>query len=502
LVWWRLQPHTENGIGLGIGTFLPALQLYESGVPWHPSTDVAVRVSENFLYDMGMLAYLRRLARMERYGLGRCEKTGEKSFRLIMPIDTSEMGDRVKLEWLTADRQKELGSIRRRIIERKKWAARRVEKAGGIEWGWYIRYDADPAIKRYYQDLADLHALESLEGEALPDDVKVGPLTFKQWREAAGYWYGRMLYHKAFAARLSKIHKNLRMRDLLTLFWRRDDLLSDWQESCGLDAHQAQSVIDAGMLTAENVALWNRDDEIPTPFYIDFGKHFVLLPYYGVSMNPFATIVQYLKREYRTDWDSGVDHREEKFREQIAELFPEPRYAVPGRSIKIKGSDGNVLTDIDVVVLDRKTGSLALIQVKWQDVFGLSLREHHSRYQNLLSANTWVDKVSDWVAGRTSSQIAGAFGIKGNSPDREVKLFVLARYAIRFTGNTSYDRRAAWLTWPDLVHARKTMKTTDLIEAIWQESSKGAQHLPGFRVRSSHEVGGYTFEVGTEDGFP
>jgi hypothetical protein len=121
----------------------------------------------------------------------------------------------------------------------------------------------------------------------------------------------------------------------------------------------------------------------------------------------------------------------------------------------LRREDGSHLTDVDAVILDRETGSLALIQLKWPDIFGLSLKERDSRRLSLLEANEWVDRVSGWVANRNARQVAKTLGIaKEASKSKPPVLMVIPRYAARFTLNDVLDDRACWVAWPEVVRMR------------------------------------------------
>jgi hypothetical protein len=110
-----------------------------------------------------------------------------------------------------------------------------------------------------------------------------------------------------------------------------------------------------------------------------------------------------------------------------------------------------VLTDIDAAIVDHLHGSVALVQIKWYDVSSRSLRERDSRRRNMLGAETWVDRVHGWVANRDSGAVTAALGIKNLSAKSSGPpvLIVMTRHAARFSGETSTDRRSAWVSWPE-----------------------------------------------------
>jgi hypothetical protein len=221
---------------------------------------------------------------------------------------------------------------------------------------------------------------------------------------------------------------------------------------------------------------------MPLPYYIDFGRHFVLLPMFGGLMNASAGLTWHLRRMYRRDWDRSVDGREKVFRDDLREFFPSPRYLIPDRGVRLRRADGSELTDVDAIVLDHQTGRLALIQLKWPDTYGRSIAERNSRRINLLKANEWVGRVSQWIGGRSAGEVSAVLGI-GSAGSMPPALLVLARHAARFSGEAQYDARAHWLSWPSLVRNYHNSPGGDVLGSLEKHRVK-----PKSRVRKRKPI--------------
>lgn len=141
----------------------------------------------------------------------------------------------------------------------------------------------------------------------------------------------------------------------------------------------------------------------------------------------------------------------------------------------LRRKDGSHITDADAAILDRETGSLALVQLKWPDIFGLSPKERESRRLNLLKANEWVDRTSGWIADRNAKQVAKALGIgDGASELRHPILMVIPRYTAKFTLNDRLDDRACWVAWPEVARMRIEQKqTADPLTELGREFKGG-----------------------------
>ena len=110
-------------------------------------------------------------------------------------------------------------------------------------------------------------------------------------------------------------------------------------------------------------------------------------------------------------------------------------------------------TDIDAVVFDRKTGTLACFELKSQDPFARSTAELVRQRDNLLYANRQISGVLDWLKRHGADEILGRVDTRTAKTFRAQRVFpfVLGRYLAHFSDGAEPDRRAAWGTWPQLL---------------------------------------------------
>ena len=395
----------------------------EDAIPWGSSTRGQEEFADVYLRHCGRLTHLRRMAGLERYGLARTTMEGPNKLIIETRWGSAELAATAAMEvWRTRQDSASPGTddrIRRQWLEDR--MARYVESANM----WFIRYDNRPVVVESYRKDAREYGRRFLEREALPPEASMGDQPFEKWMTACDWALGRILCHVDYATLLRKKEPDVQWRDILTIYARREDLAEVWLEA-GLAAERLPATINAMTLGVDGLDDWEQASEVPTPFYIDFGEHFVLLPCFGALVNPYFTLFRHLRREYRPDWDRAVDGREEIFRRDVAQRFVEPRFHVPPRGFDIRRTDRSKITDIDAVVLDRQTGTLALIQLKWHDIVGRSLAERESRRRNLGEANRWINEVSDWMgpdsnSSRAISQRLGMSELGGRRPTGAVR---------------------------------------------------------------------------------
>lgn len=397
------------------------------------------------------------MASLERYGLATTEQLNPAHFRIAVSAGAPEQALKFSRKLLAQEPESPPNT--RKLKHWKKLHARMRRYVQSTD-GWFIRYDNDWQIVEAYREKARLLGQGYLEAEAFPNDVIIGDRTFGAWKEACNQAVGRILAHMDFAAFLHRKNPTVTLDNVLTIFAKRDDVEAIWREA-GLPSIQVMPTMHALTLEYDDLYDWERAFEVPTVFYIGLGKHFVLLPCFGALINPYFALFRHLREFYRSDWDRAVDQREAIFRADLATVFPPARFTIPEHGLQLRRPNGSVITDIDALILDNKTGDLALIQLKWHDIFGFSLRERESRRRNIAKANEWVERVSEWVSGRSSKELLSALGIKARASSRPPLLYIIARYGARFTGDHTHDARAHWMGWPEVKSASKFVTADD-----------------------------------------
>jgi hypothetical protein len=160
-----------------------------------------------------------------------------------------------------------------------------------------------------------------------------------------------------------------------------------------------------------------------------------------------------LRRRDAEAYHNTAHLREVAFRQDIQMLFRDKRFVTsPGR-IELRRESGNIRTDIDAAVFDRKTGTLGVFELKSHDPFARSAVELARQRDNVLYANRQVSGVLDWLKRHGADTILDRIDRRTAKTFRVQKVypFVLGRYLVHFNDGPEPDRRAAWGTWPQVL---------------------------------------------------
>lgn len=485
----QLRRDVRSGLSYAIKPFLHKLVSTSGGVPWYRSSRRTHLWAVSYLSECSTLAKIRRILSLEKYGLAHVEVLNERHIRVETSHGVPEAIFQLLAEVYRAQHEQApfLSSLPR-------WLRKRMRSYVEYDPAYGIRYDNDATIVEYYKSAAKQYGLRFFEREALPQTASIGGRTFGEWVSACDSAAGRAICHTDFAAILEAKSKAADLRNAITVFAFKRDIADVWVQ-LGLINSRVGSTLAALTLDPEGLDAWDRDFEPPAPFYIPYSKDAVLLPSFGVLANPYYTLFRHLRKEFRYEWDRAVDGRESIFRADMAALFPPDRYIVLPAGVWLKRSDGTRITDIDAVVLDVKTGSLGLFQLKWQDPFGLSLSERRSRATNIRAAAEWVTRVSDWVDGRDCRETCRALGLPDHGNSHPPKLFVMSRYIARFTGDEHHDGRATWLGWPELVAFMRYRQPANPLADIGDAIDQLATEVKFERIERVFQLSGLTIEL-------
>jgi hypothetical protein len=186
---------------------------------------------------------------------------------------------------------------------------------------------------------------------------------------------------------------------------------------------------------------------------------------YGMTTEPLLFLTRELKRRDAQEYHNSAFLREDVFRQDLYALFQDRRFVTSTGRIELRRAGGDVRTDIDAVVFDRKSGTLGLFELKSQDPFARSTAELTRQRDNVLYANRQISGVLTWLKQHGADALLGRVDTRTAKTFRAQKVypFVLGRYLAHFSDGPEPDRRAAWGTWPQLLRLLdgQPFRTTD-----------------------------------------
>jgi hypothetical protein len=377
-----------------------------------PSIPEAQEWADSVVQHCGRLGFCEVALDMVRYDLASLERMGSNDFRFTLFTPAG----------VEAVEGKDFGYLRGlvREMDAEAWRtvhARRdemIERMTELVYPWkdqYIGYTTTPAIDDFYEQVGILWAHQHFGLDAFPGDALFGRQSFNLYRATLGALTGWALKHIDFCQALLRKSPGLTLRSILTVLKNRDLMAASLSGYLEVSVREAQQALAAYILTRDN-----RDVHTATPGgyaspLIEIGANSLIQSVAGILAKPADFLLVELRRRYPRDWDKVIGLREAQFRNDLYLLFPEQGPVRIDCPIKLRRAAGRTATDVDAAVFDRRTGTLGLFQLKWQDPFGSSQRKRASKKDNfLVSGNRWVEAVAAWLSDKARRKSPSSSG--------------------------------------------------------------------------------------------
>ncbi len=308
---------------------------------------------------------------------------------------------------------------------------------------YYIQYDTTPRIDNVFEKLAYYRLFVSEEKEEFGRDSLFGGIPYSKYCEFVIVVFGIASKHYYFCLELYEKHKGeITFPDIITIAKDRKGFIKSIAQYLKVNTIEAEQMLDSITLCPENIEYHsNRPRAAPPPF-IKIADNFLIQSIVGSQANPYDFLNHELRRKYEKDYFQVVNEREKVFRKQLYNFFEEENYVKVDKEVNFRSSKG--ISDIDAAIYDKDSNVLGLFQLKWQEMYGASMKERYSRITNLYpKVVEWIDKVGSWINESDVQGVLKKFGLEGKKVPVKVLLFVVCRHGTFFTGYEP-DKRAAW----------------------------------------------------------
>ena len=423
----------------------------------HPSSPTIQAQADDFVFSCGVLELAERYEGWLRKGVvtgdfRRHRIPGEDRERDVLVLRSAmasysdeEIG-RAGRRW-ASDQVWRKDRLAERMLERQYLKLRNeLEKRVTLLDGWQMAYTSTPEINEHFLEWAKIYLRRIFSQDLIGPDDRIGGRFFSRYIDVLTLMSAWSQKHIAYAAILGGRHGPSQIRNLLTTFAPRDRYISAIAQMIDAETAEMSEVLKSFVLTAENLDVHTTGGDTAWTPVVQISEDTLLLPVYGIDINPFLFLLTDLRARYEKDWFRVANERERRWLTELEAIFQGSRYNAHTRNLRLR-EDGKDVTDIDFAVLDRKTVELGLFQLKWQHPVGMDNRGRRSAGRNLVQeSNRWVQAVCGWLDRHGVDELLRRLGFEGVvSPS--VHLFVLGHYQLHMTGFDDRDARAIWSDW-------------------------------------------------------
>lgn len=337
----------------------------------------------------------------------------------------------------------------------------------------FMGYVGDQEVEDYFNNLSYLDSIHDTEWDMYSDDTRFNDVTYGTVVDSIVDLGGYAIKHIYFVSILKEKHPELLTENLFYLIKMEKDLLKLIKENGELTDQQAKKVLDILSLSSTNKNLFF-NTQAPCAPLIKISRNQYIHSCAGSLYHPFSFMLDNLTMRHPDLCNSNRAKREVVFRKQLYDMMSEFR-CIDHPIIISK--NGQRVTDIDAVVIDHKTGEIALFQLKWQDHTSLSPKTLLSKAQNYTEEVTgWIEKVAKWIEDSSAVEIASLLGIKAKFVDKsKIYLFALGREHGNYSGEATNTPNCAWTQWYHFLNyilrnGQKDIRISEMHEELIDES--------------------------------
>jgi hypothetical protein len=365
----------------------------------------------------------------------------------------TEWREREDLEWWTSALAKTYEREMQELAIEKVFIKQQLD-AFASEWqAGVTAYRTTREIDDYYMRLGLLRVQSMACHFLYPDQTLIGGCTVELYRNVLAVLIGWALKQLDLYRAFVMQHPSCALKALLATPHATAALIEALSDTLGVDRAVILRVVGAYSLSHENVSYHCSVAGTPAPPLLRLDEQHHIWSLAGLLSEPFLFLTRELKLRHSYEYHTASHLHEDVFRQDLYQLFSDKRFVRSAGRVELRGVQGDLTTDVDALIFDRKTGALALFELKSQDIFAYSPQERRRQRDYFYNAGKQVLACVQWLNRNGANALLARLDPKlvKRLKVQKTYIFVLGRYLAHFFDGPEFDRRAAWGTWPQVL---------------------------------------------------
>lgn len=447
------------------------------GCPLIPSTPQSIQNVRTFLDICFKAGLMENYEELLRFGILKYELISEKKAQLSY-VNTYYSIERYEKTKSVQYSNAILNSLENEYMKGFRQLPRIIKKMEKLVYTWnynFIGYDADPEVDLFFIRNAQLDFVQATEWDGFDDSSEFGGIEYHFFLEALIAIESICLKHLQFVEIATKKDPGLKKVNILPLVVDYDIFLDSLTYILGVSKETSENIFEKFIYDDKKRGYYSYIGA-PVPLFVRISSTQLLRSFTGCIYRPIDFMLSELKRQYPKDWDRNTREREQLFRNELYKCFDNKRFIKFDRGIDIF-DNGRIITDIDACILDKETGDIAFIQLKWQDSIYESTRSFLSKRKNYIEkSKKWVNDIEQWINTVPEKRIADFLQLSPQLISKDkIKLFVIGRHNGNYSGNEKPNSNTAWCQWYNLLELIGTLTSesitiTKLFDLVQKES--------------------------------
>ena len=428
-------------------------------------------------------------------GFMRMQQGGQKDFSVWIASKNmpTEWRERADIAWWTNALAKTYEREMQELAVEKVSIQQQLD-AFASEWQADVTvYRTTQEIDDYYSRLGMLRVKSMACHFLYPAQTLIGGCTVELYGNVLAVLIGWALKHLDLCRAFVVQHPSCTLSALLATP-HVAALIEALSETLGVESAAIRRVVDAYSLSHENVSYHCSVAGTPAPPLLRLNAQHLVWSFTGLLSEPFLFLTRELKRRHSYEYHTASHLHEEVFRQDLYQLFSDKRFVRSADSVELRGVQGELTTDVDALIFDRKTGVLALFELKSQDLFAYSPQERRRQRDYFYNAGKQVLACVQWLNRNGANALLARLDPKlvKRLKVQKTYIFVLGRYLAHFFDGPEFDRRSAWGTWPQVLRLVNEVsfgaEDANPIQSLYNKLMKDTPLTPSSPVLDMQEI--------------
>jgi len=358
---------------------------------------------------LGMIQHGRRVAQTIALGLGSIMEVAQNQFVITLPEDIpdDDYYERAVLQHYQSE-------ARRRFAEQtrsdawKELEAKVNTRLTELVYPYkthFIGYGGDPLLDEFYFGLA-YHEIALQEGfDTFHYEIRFGGVPFQSYMLALTFMVAISLRHERFAEALVSKEPSIRLENILTISADIESFIESIRDAVNhfgsvfenfenIDFAQARSILEVLSYGRSDTGLIDAPGS-PLPLHVRSSEKGLIRCLTAASSEPVRFLLESLRFHYPKEYDKHQRGREASMQCAVRRVLDETFRDLEYRENVTLKLGGRTLTDIDLVVLEKRTGLVILCQLKHQELFGSDLHAKRLRGDRLKKeVRAWIEALA------------------------------------------------------------------------------------------------------------
>ncbi|WP_290705465.1 hypothetical protein [Amphritea sp.] len=423
---------------------------------------------------LGMIQHGRRVAQTVFNGIGVIKKIDINNFTITLPeeIEDDDYHERSLREHYYRESRHQFNGLTS-LQEWQEMEDKVEDKLRELVYPFmdhFIGYESDPILDEYFFALAT-HEISLQEGyDTYHYALEFGGIKVQHYMLALKFMVSSCIRHSRCSKVLVEKHPEIKLEDILTISADVKPYIESLRDAVNyfgalydgfseITLEQASKIFEVLTYSRENLNLIDPPGS-PHPIFIRNSETGLIKGLFGAHSEPVRFLLESLRFHFPKDYDKNQASRETSFQRACIRVLDDTYSGLSyQKNIKIR-LNGQILSDIDLVVLEKKTGTILLIQLKHQELYGADIHAKSVRSMRLnKQIAVWMDTVNRWSSEVGSEGIKTAMGLKNDWPkDLHIFRVALSRHFAHSLKSIIFGEDTAFSNWPQFFNSNKIVK--------------------------------------------